>query len=86
MPKRPSPARKTHVSPDDDLTPNQRRRAVAQLLARGVGRRLRQHIAAGTADAESVPPSATCLELPAGTRLSLGDTRGLALREKGDEA
>jgi len=71
-----------------ELAPDERRREVAAILARGV-RRLRRiaRIGGNTHAPESQNSAENGLELPAGTRLSVSDsTRGLRLRDDGDNA
>ena len=72
----------------DDLSPTDRRREIASILAKGVTRWRRRAKAAGIIDAqESTPGRETGLELSRGTRLSVVDgTRGLSPRRDGDDA
>jgi len=71
--------------PPPDLSPAERRREVASILARGVKRWRRRAKAAGIIDAQKSPSSGeTRLELSRETRLSV-DTRGFTPRSDGDE-
>ena len=78
MPKR------THAP----LDPAERRRQVASILARGVGRWRRRVNATGISDVQESPPAAeNRLELSRETRLSVSDgTRGFTPRADGDDA
>jgi hypothetical protein len=68
------------------ISPTERRRQVASILARGVIRWRRRAKSAGIIDTEkSAVSGETRLELPGETRLSVG-TRGLTPRDDGDEA
>ena len=68
-----------------NLSPAERRREVASILARGVIRWRRRAKSAGIMDTEkSAVSGETRLELPAKTRLSVG-TRGFTPRSDGDE-
>lgn len=69
-----------------DLSPADRRREIASILARGVIRWHRRARSAGIIDTEKSPPSGESgLELSGKTRLSVG-TRGFTPRSDGDEA
>lgn len=70
------------------LSPADRRRQVASILAKGIIRWRRRAKAAGIIHAEKSPPSPeTGLELPDQTRLSVSDgTRGFTPRVDGDDA
>ncbi len=69
-----------------DVSPADRRREVASILARGVIRWHRRAKAAGIIDAQkSPPPGETRLELSGKTPLSVG-TRGFTPRSDGVEA
>ena len=69
-----------------DLSPAERRREVASILARGVIRWRRRAKSAGTIVTEkSAVSGETRLELSGKTRLSVG-TRGFTPRSDGDEA
>ena len=70
------------------MSPNERRRQVAAILARGVLRQRRiARIGRTTHAPESQDLAEKGLELPAETRLSVSDdTRGLRLRDNGDNA
>ena len=70
------------------ILPRDRRREVASILAKGVVRWHRKVKALGNVDAqESSPDARNCLEFPGETRLSASDgTRGLRLRDEGDDA
>lgn len=70
------------------LSPAERRRQVASILAKGVIRWRRRAKAAGIIDApESSPGRETRLELSGKTRLSVSDgTRGFTPRGDGDDA
>lgn len=72
---------------DEHLSPADRRRAVASILAKGVVRWHRRMRTAGTFDAqESSPDVRNCLEFPGETRLSVvNGTRGLSPRDDGDD-
>jgi len=73
---------------DAPLSPAERRRRVASILARGVIR-LRRHVKATTIiDAQkSVPTGENRLELSRETRLSVSHgTRGFTMRADGDDA
>lgn len=73
----------SHLEPV--LSPADRRRQVAVILARGVIRWHRRAKAAGIIDAEkSAVSGETRLELSGETRLSVG-TRGFTPRSDGDE-
>ena len=70
------------------MSPDERRREVAAILARGV-LRLRRIARIGgnmhASESQNVPENG--LELPGETRLSVSDgTRGLRLRDAGDNA
>lgn len=68
-----------------DLSPADRRREVASILARGVIRWHRRAKSAGIIDTEeSATSGKTRLELSGETRLSVG-TRGFTPRSDGDE-
>ena len=68
------------------LSPVERRREVASILARGVIRWHRRAKTAGIIDTQKSPPSSkTRLELSGETRLSVG-TRGFTPRSDGDNA
>ncbi len=68
-----------------DVSPSERRREVASILARGVIRWRRRAITAGIIDTQKSPPSSkTRLELSGDPRLSVG-TRGFTPRSDGDE-
>lgn len=73
---------------DAPLSPAERRRQVASILARAVIRRRRQAKRCGLIDAqESAPASENRLELSRETRLSVSDgTRGFTMRADGDDA
>jgi hypothetical protein len=69
-----------------DLSPAERRREVASILARGVIRWHRRAKAAGMINTEeSAISGETRLELSGKTRLSVG-TRGFTPRSDGDDA
>jgi hypothetical protein len=69
-----------------NLSPAERRREVASILARGVIRWHKRAKTAGIIDAQKSPPRGeTRLELSGETRLSVG-TRGFTPRSDGDEA
>jgi len=70
------------------LSPANRRREAAAILALGVVRLRRMNRTVGvSATPESSPGRHPGLDLPAETRLSASDgTRGLRLREDGDDA
>lgn len=70
------------------LTPDERHRRIAAILAKGVTRRHRRAKAAGFVHAqESSRNPRISLELPGETRLSVSDgTRGLSPRDNGDNA
>jgi len=70
------------------MSPAERRREVAAILARGVVRLRRRNPTDGLTHApESSPNPEKSLELPAETRLSGSHgTRGLRLRDEGDDA
>ena len=72
---------------DEHLSPADRRRAIASILAKGVVRWHRTARTAGHPDAQkSSPGRENGLELPDGTRLSVvNGTRGLSPRGDGDE-
>jgi hypothetical protein len=79
----------------EQLSPAERRRQVASILARGVVRWRRRAVSTGISDAQESPPAAgNCLELSRETRLSVSDgTRGLTgetliapPRDDGDDA
>lgn len=71
----------------EHLSPADRRREVASILAKGVVRWHRTTKTAGRLDApESSPGHPNGLDLPGETRLSASDgTRGLRLRDDGDD-
>lgn len=71
-----------------DLSPAERRREVAAILARGVLRLRRIARLGGIMHApESLPKRENGLELSGEMRLSLSErTRGLGLRDDGDDA
>jgi hypothetical protein len=72
---------------DEHLSPADRRREVASLLAKGVVRWHRTARAAGKLDAQKSSPGREIgLELFRETRLSVDGTRGLWPRDAGDEA
>jgi len=73
---------------DERLSPAERRREVASILAKGVVRWHRMARTAGKLDAQkSSPRREIGLELLRETRLSVvNGTRGLRLRDDGDEA
>jgi hypothetical protein len=73
---------------DEHLSPADRRREVASLLAKGVVRWHRTARAGGKLDAQKSSPGREIgLELFRETRLSVVDgTRGLSPRDDGDEA
>ena len=73
---------------DAPLSPTERRRQVASILARGVVRWRRQVKSAAISDAqESAPTGENRLELSRETRLSVSDgTRGFTMRADGDDA
>lgn len=70
------------------LSPTERRREVASILARGVVRWRRQAKSTAISDAqESAPAAENRLELSRKTRLSVSDgTRGFTMRADGDDA
>ena len=70
------------------ISPNERRRQVAAILARGVLRLRRSaRIGGVTSDPEGESSSENGLEVLPETRLSASDgTRGLRLRNDGDDA
>ena len=70
------------------LSPIERRRRVALILARGVVRWRRRAKSSATIDAqESAPAGENRLELSRETRLSVSDgTRGFTMRADGDDA
>lgn len=70
------------------LSPVERRRQVAAILAKGVVRLRRTYQTRGFRHApESSPDARNCLEFPGETRLSVVDgTRGLSPRDDGDDA
>ncbi len=72
----------------DDLSPTDRRREIASILAKGVIRWHRRAKSAGIINAEKSASAATnCLELSRETRLSASDgTRGFTPRDDGDDA
>lgn len=73
---------------DAPLSPTERRKQVASILARGVIR-LRRHVkSTAISDArESAPSAENRLELSRKTRLSVSDgTRGFTMRADGDDA
>ncbi|MDX2197832.1 MAG: hypothetical protein SF069_02550 [Phycisphaerae bacterium] len=72
---------------DAPLSPTERRRQVASILARGVIRLCRQAKSTAIIDAqESAPAVDTRLELSGETRLSVSDgTRGFTMRADGDD-
>ena len=76
--------RRTEVQP---LSPDNRRREVAAILARGILRLRRNVRSGGNRHAqESQDSSENGLELPGETRLSVSEsTRGLRLRDDGDD-
>jgi len=67
-----------------DLSPAERRREVASILARGVIRWHRRAKSAGIGTEKSAVSGETRLELSGETRLSVG-TRGFTPRSDGDE-
>jgi hypothetical protein len=72
---------------DAPISPAERRRQIASILARGVIR-LRRHVKATTiVDAQDSSPTAkNRLELSRETRLSVSDgTRGFTMRADGDD-
>ncbi|MEW6198090.1 MAG: hypothetical protein AB1601_05420 [Planctomycetota bacterium] len=71
---------------DEHLSPAERRREVASILAKGVVRWCRRAKAAGIIDAQKSRPGREIgLELSRETRLSVSDgTRGLWPRDDGD--
>jgi len=73
---------------DEHLSPADRRREIASILAKGVVRWRRRMRTPGTFDAqESSPDARNCLEFPGETRLSVvNGTRGLWQRDDGDDA
>lgn len=73
---------------DEHLSPADRRREVASILARGVARWHRRMKTAGTFDAQKPSPGREIgLEFPGETRLSVvNGTRGLWPRDDGDDA
>ena len=73
---------------NEGLSPADRQREVASILAKGVVRWRRRAKATGIIDAQKSPPGReTRLELSRETRLSASDgTRGLWPRDDGDEA
>ena len=73
---------------DAVLTPTERRRRIAAILAKGVTRWRQQAKAVGFIHArKSAQTPRISLELPGETRLSVSDgTRGLSPRDNGDEA
>lgn len=73
---------------DAPLSPAERRRQVASILARGVIRFRRQAKSAAISDAQkSAPAAENRLELSRETRLSVSDgTRGFTVRADGDDA
>lgn len=75
-------------APESVLSPVERRRQVAAILAKGVVRLRRTYQTRGFRHApESSPDAQNCLEFPGETRLSVvDDTRGLSPRDDGDEA
>jgi len=70
------------------LTPADRRREVASILAKGILRLRRVNQTGGfKLAAESSPERRNCLEFPCETRLSVvNGTRGLRSRDDGDDA
>jgi hypothetical protein len=72
---------------DAPLSPAERRRQVASILARGVMRWRRQAKSTAIIDAqESAPTGRNPLELSRETRLSVSDgTRGFTMRADGDD-
>jgi hypothetical protein len=84
----------------DELSPDERFREAAALLARAVARacrvKLKSHGPSIPAEASTSQPNpngqnprnstGNGLELPGQTRLSVSDTRGLRLRDEGDKA
>lgn len=72
----------------DHLSPDDRRREVASILAKGVVRWCRRAKSAGIIDvSESRPDGGIGLELSGETRLSVSNgTRGFTLRADGDNA
>jgi hypothetical protein len=71
---------------DEHLSPADRRRELASLLAKAVVRWHRMARTAGKLDAQKSSPGREIgLELLRETRLSVGGTRGLSLRNDGDE-
>ncbi len=70
------------------LSPSDRRRQAADILAKGVFRWRRQAKSSITGDApESPPVPETCLDLPLETSLTVSnDTRGFTPRGDGDKA
>ncbi len=73
---------------ESTISPVDRRRQVASILAKGVIRWRRRAKTASIIDAqESAPAGEDRLELSRETRLSVSDdTRGLSPRDDGDEA
>ncbi len=72
---------------DEHLSPADRRREVASILAKGVVRWHRMARTAGKLDAQKSSPGGEIgLELFRETRLSVDGTRGLSPRDDGDEA
>ena len=73
---------------DEHLSPADRRREIASILAKGVVRWHRRMKTTGAFDAqESSPDAQNCLELSGETRLSVvNGTRGLWPRDDGDDA
>ena len=72
---------------DAGLSPFERHRQVAAILARGVLRLRRIYQTRGFAHApESLPDGQNCLEFPSETRLSVvNGTRGFTPRDDGDD-
>jgi hypothetical protein len=70
------------------LSPVERRRQVAAILAKGVVRLRRTYQTRGFTHApESLPNARNCLEFPGETRLSVvNGTRGFTPRDDGDDA
>ena len=73
---------------EQPLSPTERRRQVASILAKGVIRWRRRAKSNGNIDAEKSPPvSKNHLAISAETSLSVSDaTRGFTLRGDGDNA